>query len=45
MYAWTCLYMLPWTRLDVEPFVGDEEQVLEDQPEQYKQGKYNMDNT
>ena len=35
-------------RLEGEPFVAEEEQVLEavdQQPEQFEQGKYNMDNT
>ena len=43
-----CLYVLPWTRLEGEPFVADEEQVfdaVDQQPEQFVQGKYNMHNS
>ena len=47
MNVWKCLYVLPWSRLEGEPFVAEEEQVLEavdQQPEQFEQGKYNMNN-
>ena len=40
--------VLPDTRLEGEPFVAEEEQVLEvvdQQPEQFEQGKYNMNTT
>ena len=48
MYAWKCLYVLPWTRLDGEPFVVEEEQAFEafdQQLEQPEQGKYSMNTT
>ena len=40
--------MLPWSRLDGEPFVGEGEQQFEgvdQQPEQFKEGKYSMNTT
>ena len=36
-----------WMRLEGEPFVAEEEQgpeAVDQQPEQFEQGKYNMNN-